>query len=749
MTSPSLIEPRRATQTFDVSGMTCAACSARVQRALERAPGVASAAVNLMTATATVTYDPAVTSAAGLLAAVRDTGYGAAVPAPEADVAAHAVALDRERAREVSALGRKAAVAGAAAALTMLLMPFVPHTAPGLARWIQLAVTLPVVLWAGRHFYVRAWTAARHLSANMSTLIAVGTGAAFLFSLAMTVAGGWFQARGVTPVVYYEAVNGIIALVLAGSVLEARAKRRTSGAIQRLIGLRPDTARVVRGGAEVDIPLAGLRVGDLVLVRPGERIPTDGLVEDGASLVDESMLTGEPEPVSKAPGTAVTGGTLNRTGAFRFRVTRVGADTVLARIIRMVQETQGSKAPIQALADRIAAIFVPAVILIAAITFGLWWWLGPEPAGVRALAVSVTVLIIACPCAMGLAVPTAVMVATGRGAEHGMLIKGGEPLQRVGDVDTVVVDKTGTLTAGQPEVVEVVTLDGHGADEVLVLAASVERHSEHPLGEAIVRRAGGNGGPPPEQFRTKAGKGVTATVQGRQVAVGNAVFLREEGVDTAPFTAVAARMATAARTPVLVAVDGRPAGVIAVADPIRSTSREAVAELLSMGLRVVMLTGDDERTAAAVAREAGIAEVVAGVLPAGKLAEIERLRSEGRVVAMVGDGINDAPALAAADVGIAIGTGTDVAVEAADIALMLPDLRGVARAIRLCRRTMRVIRQNLFWAFAYNTVGIPVAAGVLYPALGLLLTPTMAAGAMAVSSVSVVTNSLRLRRSTV
>jgi Cu+-exporting ATPase len=762
------------TCTIEVSGMTCAACSGRVQRALEKTPGVASANVNLMTGSATVGFDTGRVSVEQLLAVVRDSGYGAELPRPEAEAGAETEALDQAREEEIATLRRKVAVSGAAALLTMLLMPFAEHVhgamtdpvmrllmpvAEGLRRlvpplgevsvtawrWIILAMTLPSVLWAGRHFYVRAWAGARHGAADMNTLIAVGTGAAFLFSLAMTVASGWFASHGVPSVVYYEAVNGIIALILLGNLLETGAKRRTSGAIKRLIGLRPATARLRLGGSEMDVPLERVRVGDEVVIRPGDRLPVDGQVVEGRSAVDESMLTGEPVPVMKVPGDEVTGGTINGHGTFVFRATRVGRDTVLSNIIRMVQQAQGSRAPIQALADRISAVFVPVVIGIAGLTFVAWWLFGPDPAVVRALASAVTVLIIACPCAMGLAVPTAVMVATGRGAERGLLIKGGEPLQRVGELTTVVLDKTGTITQGKPEVAGVTAL-GLAEDELLALAAAVEARSEHPIAGAIGGRADGQtGGRAVTAFEAVPGRGVRATVDGRAVLVGNRAFLVESGVDPAPVEGALAEAAAQARTPVLVAVAGQAAGVIAIADPVRPTSRDAVQRLRALGLDVVMLTGDDERTARAVAAEVGIDHVIAQVLPSAKLAAVAALKGDGKVVAMVGDGINDAPALAAADVGIAIGTGTDVAIEAADITLMRPDLHGVSDAIGLARATMRTIRQNLFWAFAYNTVGIPVAAGVLYPAFGLVLTPTMGAAAMALSSVSVVTNSLRLK----
>jgi Cu+-exporting ATPase len=735
------------TQDFAISGMTCAACSARVQRALEKSPGVDSANVNLLTSTATVSYHPDRVAVEQLLEAIRKTGYGAELPEPDATIEEHAAELDRERAEEVSSLGRKVVVAGIAAAATMILMPFSHGHGAGPWLWVLLALTLPSVSWAGRHFYTRAWSAAKHGGANMNTLIAVGTGAAFLFSLAMTVAGPWFLGHGVEPVVYYEAVNGIIALILLGNYLEARARRRTSGAIQRLIGLRPDTARVQRNGQEIDVRLSEIVPGDLVVVRPGERIPTDGQVSEGRSAVDESMLTGEPDPVLKSAGDDVTGGSLNGSGSIVFRVSRVGRDTVLARIIRMVEQAQGSKAPIQALADRISAVFVPVVMVIALVTFIAWWQLGSGQSVVRALAVSVSVLIIACPCAMGLAVPTAVMVATGRGAEHGLLIKGGEALQRMADVGTVVLDKTGTLTAGRPEVtdVEMVT-ETVTESEMLRLVAAVEARSEHPIAAALVRRAAGTAGRRDvTTFAAIPGRGVRGVVDGHVVLAGNAGLLELNGVDVSSLAPRVTRLASKAVTPVLIAIDGKAAGVLGVSDPIRPESREAVEDLQALGMNVVMLTGDDRRTADVVASEVGIREVIAEVLPADKQAQVARLRGEGQVVAMVGDGINDAPALAQADVGVAIGTGTDVAVEAADVTLLRPDLRGVSKTIALSRRTMRVIRQNLFWAFAYNTVGIPVAAGVLFPAFGLLLTPTMAAAAMAVSSVSVVMNSLRLR----
>jgi Cu+-exporting ATPase len=585
----------------------------------------------------------------------------------------------------------------------------------------------------------------------MKTLIAVGTGAAFLFSVGATLADDWLSAHGVEPQVYYEAVTWIIALVLLGNLLESRAKGRTSGALRRLIGLRSSTARVVREGREQELALNQLRVDDEVVVRPGEKIPADGVILEGTSYVDESMLTGEPVPVFRGPGDRVIGATLNRNGAFHFRVARVGEETVLSQIIRLVQEAQGSKAPIQRLADRISAIFVPVVLSIAIATFVIWFDFGPPAAYLLGLVAAVTVLIIACPCAMGLAVPTAVMVSTGRGAERGVLIRRGEALERTGRIDVVVFDKTGTVTEGRPAVrsVQLANRDSLDLDEarVLQLAASVERLSEHPLGEAIVAEAHRLDVSLEDvtEFESLTGKGVLGIIHGRRVAVGNAALMRELGIETTLLRSHADQLAAEGQTTVYLAVDGQVAALIAVADPIRPTSRAAVTQLQRLGLEIVLLTGDDHRTAEAVARAIGVDRVIAELLPGQKVEEVRRIQNQGKAVAAVGDGLNDAPALAQADIGIAMGTGVDVAVEAADIVLMRSDLLGVVDAIGLSRRTMRVIRQNLFWAFVYNVIGIPVAAGALYPGFGLLLTPAMAAAAMAASSVSVVTNSLRLR----
>jgi P-type Cu+ transporter len=730
------------TCTIPVSGMTCAGCSARIQQTLESTPGVGAANVNLITGSATVRYDPASVTPEGLVEVIRGTGYGAELPASDSSAEALVGAQEQARNEEMRDLGRKFAVSLVAAVLVTMI---------GRPHYVLLGLTLPVVGWAGRHFFARAWIAFRHHAADMNTLIAVGTGAAFLYSLTVTLAGGWLARHGLEPQVYYEAVVWIIALILLGNLLEARAKSRTSGAIRRLIGLRPTSATVVRDDVELAIPIAQLRPGDVVVVRPGERIPADGVVLEGSSYLDESMLTGEPLPVAKGPADVVIGGTFNRNGALRFRVQRVGQDTLLAQIVRLVHQAQGSKAPIQRLADRISAVFVPVVLSIAVATFIIWFDTGPAPAYLHALVAAVTVLIIACPCAMGLAVPTAVMVSTGRGAELGILIKGGEVLERCQGIDTVVFDKTGTLTEGRPSVQSIHPAPGvAGYDErrLLQLAATVERLSEHPLGESIVSEANRRGLELGEvaEFESRTGQGVVGTVQGKRVAVGNLTLMRSLGLELAPLGAEAARLSDGSSTAVYVAVDGAPGGVIAIADPIKPSSAEAVARLKRLGIRTVMLTGDARRTGEGVARTVGVDQVVAELLPDRKLDEIRRIQADGRVVAMVGDGLNDAPALAQADVGIAMGTGTDVAMEAGGITLMRGDPLGVVSAIRLSRRTMRVIRQNLFWAFIYNVLGIPIAAGVLYPAFGLRLTPEIAAAAMAVSSVSVVANSLRLRK---
>jgi P-type Cu+ transporter len=777
--------------TVPVSGMTCAACSSRVQRALERTPGVRQASVNLMTKNAVVTYDDSITPER-LVGIIRDTGYEAELASPDQTAFEEQEAQDRAQEQEFRELRLKAVVsllfAGVGMFISMPVMsapmadahaghgehgavagdpfmswvhgvidPWLAGVMPWLYRidvallsYVLLLMTIVVMGWAGRHFYTRAWAAFRHHAADMNTLVAVGTGAAFLFSVAATFFPDFFLNRGVVPAVYYEAVLFIVALILLGNMFEAGAKRQTSKALRALVDLQPKTARVLRGEAESVVPIEEVVHDDVVLVRPGERIPVDGEVVAGGSAVDESMLTGESLPVEKGVGDTVIGGTINRTGAFRYRATNLGADSMLSQIVRLMRDAQGSRAPIQKLVDRVTAVFVPIAISIAIATFVVWYVIGPEPSLIPAFAAAVAVLIIACPCAMGLAVPTAVMVSTGKGAEAGILIKGGEALQRARDVTTVVLDKTGTVTEGRPTVTDVRLAPGVELDEAeyLRLVASLESSSEHPLAEAIVRYADerGIGRVQPEGFDSVTGRGATGVVDGRALAIGNAKLMADYAVDTAPLQAAADDLATRGRTPMFVAVDGRLAGLVAVADPIKETSREAIRRLHRMGLNIVMLTGDNRRTAEAVAKEAGIDRVVAEVLPEGKVDEVRRLQQSGQTVAMVGDGINDAPALAQADVGIAMGTGTDIAAEAGDVVLMRGDLSGVSGAIHLSRRTLRVMKQNLFWAFVYNTAAIPVAAGILYPFFGILLSPILASAAMAFSSVSVVTNSLRLRR---
>ena len=732
------------TVRIPVTGMTCAACQANVQRALARETGVTEAAVNLMTAIATVTYDPARITPSGLVGVIQGAGYGATLPHPATSAIAEQERRDAETAEEFASFRRRAIGSGVIGAAMMMAMPVAHH-----ATWanpLQLLVTLGVMLTAGRHFYVRAWQGLTHRTADMNTLVALGTGAAFLYSLAVTLAPAFFTTRGIPAEVYFEAVVLILAFILTGNAFEARAKRNTAVALRALVQLQPKTARVVRNLVEHEVPIDEVVPGDVIAVKPGERLPVDGVVLRGESAVDESMLTGESIPVAKQKGDRVYGGTMNGTGAFRLTATTLGADSALARIVQLMRDAQGSRAPIQQLADRLSAIFVPVVVAVALLTFATWVVVGGEP--VRALAAAVSVLIIACPCAMGLAVPTAVMVATGRGASLGVLIKGGEALQRAAEVDTVVLDKTGTVTEGRPVVTDLLRADG-APDEatVLALVAAVERRSEHPVADAIVREASARGLAlgEVEGFASLTGRGARGMIDGRAVLVGNAALLTEHQVDMQGVRREADRLASAGRTVLFVAIDGRAAGVIAVADPIRATSREAIAAMRARGLAVVLLTGDEARVGEAVAREAGISRVVAGVLPEGKVAEVQRLQREGRVVAMVGDGINDAPALAQADVGMAMGSGADVATNAADVVLMRGDLRAAAQALRLASRTMRTMRQNLFWAFAYNVVGIPVAAGVLYPTFGILLSPVVASAAMAFSSVSVVTNALRLR----
>ena len=742
----TLLEAEKTSSlSIPVTGMTCAACQARVQRTLANRPGVSNATVNLITNTAAVTYDPAVVTPSELVDAVRATGYGAELPSESPDYLRPDEVADEAERRDARSLAIKAATSVAAGLIAMIVSMWMMSSA--IANYSLLVLTAVVMVWAGGDFYVRAWKALRHGAADMNTLVSLGTGAAFLYSLVATVAPGLFIRNGIAADVYYEAVIIIIGLVLTGRALEARARRKTSLALRGLTTLIPPQARVESFGQWVDKPVEQITSGEIILVHPGERIPVDGVIIDGSSAIDESMLTGEPMPVTKSTGDRIVGGTVNTTGAFRYRATSVGADSVLARLVKLMREAQSSRAPIQRLADRVSSVFVPVVVGIAVVTFLAWYFLADTAGVPRGLAAAVAVLIIACPCAMGLAVPTAVMVATGRGAQMGLLIKGGEILQRAGDVDTVVFDKTGTVTEGKPAVTSILTQAGLPEDELLRLAAAVEHSSEHPLATAVVAAADRKGLSlvPVTEFRSHTGTGVTGIVGGTKVAVGSPALMRAEGIDGRDVAALAESFDSHGETRVYVAIDGRIAGVIRVSDPVRASAAPAVSALKDMGIDVVLLTGDTRATARAVGTTVGISNVVAEVLPAGKVDEIRRLQGEGRVVAMVGDGINDAPALAQSDVGMAIASGTDIAIEASDIALMRPDLLGVSNAISLSRRAMTTMKQNLFWAFVYNVIGIPIAAGVLYPVTGLLLSPVLASAAMALSSVSVVTNSLRLR----
>jgi Cu+-exporting ATPase len=777
----------QASVTFGVADLHYAPSVVGLERQLAAVNGVIRATANQATETVTVAYVPGVVTAELLEDAVRAAGFRVAEPiAAEDPVERESVA----RRREVRALTWKFALAAVVAVVAMLgsmllmaehggdapasvkhvdllgklLMPLAMRLRAAAARaqleldgtrlkLILGALTLPVLLWSGRQFFRGAWSGFRHRTADMNTLIAVGTGAAFLYSAVATFAPGLFARAGLPADVYYEAVSAIIALVLLGRLLEARAKGRTSAAIRRLAALTPAVAHVMRGSTTQDVPVAAVEVRDLVVVKPGERVPADGSVTEGSSAVDESMLTGEPMPVVKRPGDEVIGGTLNTTGSFTFRAGRVGKDTALGQILRMVEDAQATKAPIQGLADRVAGVFVPVVIAIAIAAFVVWFDVGPAPAFLYATIALVTVLIIACPCALGLATPTAILVGTGRAAEQGILIRGGEALERLSKVTIVLLDKTGTITEGRPAITHIVTArkpDGTpvAAAEVLRWAASVEQRSEHPLAQAIVKAAQDRMVLllPVDKFAAMEGRGVRGTVDRRIVEVISARHARERSLELGSLAQDADRLSAQGRSPVVVVVNNTAHAVIAISDPIKPTAKEAVARLKALGLTVQMVSGDSKRAAEAVAKEVGIDEVIAEVLPSQKADLVKKAQRRGVVVAMVGDGINDAPALAQADVGIAIGTGTDVAMEASDVTLIRGDLRGVVAAVTLSRRTLATIRQNLFWAFVYNLLGIPIAAGVLYPVTGVLLSPVIASAAMAWSSLSVVLNSLRLRR---
>ncbi|MBI5640476.1 MAG: heavy metal translocating P-type ATPase [Nitrospirae bacterium] len=737
--------------TLPVTGMSCASCVANVRDALNLLDGVISASVNFAAETATIEYFPSRTGIREFRKAIRDAGYDVLEIGKGEDI------VEREqKEREAAYRNLKARViTGAVFALPLFLLMQWEHIGlSGLIDlpkqvnfFIQLLIATPVQFWIGRQFYSGALAAARHRTTNMNTLIAVGTSAAYVYSVAATFVPSFFEIKGYSAEVYFDTSVTIIVLILLGRLFEARAKGQTSEAIKKLIGLQARTARVIRDAREADIPVEDVVIGDVIVVRPGEKIPVDGIVREGYSSVDEAMVTGESIPVEKNAGDSVIGATINKTGSFKFEATKIGKDTMLSHIIDMVQSAQGSKPPIARLADLIASYFVPAVMLIAALTFTVWYSFGPTPALTYAILNFIAVLIIACPCSLGLATPTSIMVGTGKGAENGILIRSGGALETAHRVDTIIFDKTGTLTKGRPEVTDIIAR-GLTEDEVLFYAASAEKGSEHPLGEAILKKAKEKGitAEDAEQFRSVPGHGIKAEIKGRSVLLGNERLMRDEGLDTAVLRQEAERLAGDGRTPMFIGVDNSVCGIIAVADTLKEDSVDAVKSLHGLGIEVVMITGDNRRTGEAIARLAGIDGVLAEVLPVDKANEVKKLQAEGRVVAMVGDGINDAPALAQADIGIAIGTGTDVAIEASDITLIGGNLKAVVTALALSKATMRNIRQNLFWAFAYNVILIPVAAGVLFPFFGILLNPMFAAAAMGLSSVTVVTNALRLRR---
>jgi len=740
---------------FPVGGMTCAACVARVEEALSSVPGVVSANVNLASEKATVDYIEG-TDLADLKQAVKEAGYELG---SEAETLEDITTAAKREARTLRNRFIFATVFGLA--ILALSLPFSPSFAGKV--YLLWALATPVQFWAGWRFYRGAWGALKHRTADMNTLIAVGTSAAYFYSVVAILFPSLFVAAGRGADIYFDTAAMIIALILLGRFLEARARGQTSEAIKKLVGLQPKTALIIRDGKETEVPIEDVQVGDLIMVRPGERVPVDGIVRQGYSSIDESMITGESIPVEKNEGDEVIGATINKTGSFQFEATKVGKDTTLAQIIRLVEEAQGSKAPIQRLADVIASYFVPVVIGIALITFIIWFFLGPAPALTFAFLNFVAVLIIACPCALGLATPTAIMVGTGKGAEYGILIRSAESLERSHKIRTVLLDKTGTLTRGEPTVTDIVAVPSSSQEEVLRLAASAEYGSEHPLGEAIIRASSERKLElsSASDFNAVPGHGVEATVEDKKLILGNLKLIQDRGIPLNGLGEEAERLWEKGETVMFLAVDSQVLGVIAVADTLKPNAKAAVDALHNMGAEVMMLTGDNQRTAEAIAREVGIDRALAEVLPEHKAQEVKKLQEEGKVVAMVGDGINDAPALAQADVGIALGTGTDVAMETGDITLISGDLEGIVTAVSLSKHTMRTIKQNLFWAFAYNTALIPVAAGVLYLAFGNIgvpaglhfilgdygfLNPILAAAAMAASSLTVVSNSLRLRR---
>jgi Cu+-exporting ATPase len=751
-------EVPRSQKAFRVEGMTCASCVSRVETKLSGIEGVATVRVNLATEKAVIEYLPSMTGIENFQSALKEIGYNL-LPDEEDD---RKLADEEKRHdRELSRLKIKFIVSAILGAVIMLsgmqaVLPFLPDTGSPFFHFWLFALATPVQFWAGWQFYRGAWAGLKHGYADMNTLIAVGTSSAYFFSAFATFFPSLLQNWGQEIVVYYDTSVMIVALVLLGRWLEARAKSRASSAIKKLMGLQAKTARIERNGEEIEIPIAQVVLGDTVIVRSGEKIPVDGEIVEGDAVVDESMITGESIPVEKISGDVVFGASLNTTGYFKLRATHLGKDSVLSHIIQLVEEAQGSKAPVQRLADKIAGIFVPIVIGVALLAFFVWWGWGssivalPTAPFIFALMIFISVLIIACPCALGLATPTAIMVGTGKGAEMGILIKGGETLEQAQKLDTVIFDKTGTLTWGKPEVTDVFveTQMKISTERLLVFAASLEKGSEHPLAQAVIQEASKRGLKliPVVDFKTRPGFGVEGKVDGLEVSLGNLKMMAEDKVDIASMRERIEEMAGQGKTPMILAIGEKPAGLIAAADTVKPQARQVVGKLQNMGLHVVMLTGDHQQTAQAVARELNIDRVLAEVLPAGKADEVKKLQQEGRFVAMVGDGINDAPALAEANIGIAIGSGTDIAMEASDITLMTEDLNAVADAILLSKKTMSKIRQNLFWAFFYNVLGIPLAAGVFFPMYGILLEPVYAALAMSLSSVSVVSNALLLKR---
>ena len=739
---------KTSTVELPIQGMECASCVNKIEKSLLQTKGVIEASVNLATSRARIKYILDVADSDVIKSVIESTGYKVLETKTKDKVEDHEKNVREKEYKKQKVKFLSGLILGILIFLGSMRhwFPWVPSFLGNV--FILWILATPVQFWIGWQFYRGAWGALRHKSADMNTLIAVGTSAAYFYSVTAILFPSLFRISGIRSAVYFDTSAMIIVLILLGRLLEARAKGQTSEAIKKLMGLQPKLARVKRDGQEIDIPIDKVQVDDLIIVRPGEKIPVDGIVTEGKSTVDESMITGESIPVKKEKGDEVIGATINKTGSFVFKATKVGRDTALAQIIKLIQEAQGSKAPIQRLADVISGYFVPVVIFIAASTFLIWIIFGPRPSLTYAMLNFVAVLIIACPCALGLATPTAVMVGTGKGAENGILIKGGESLETAHKLDTIVFDKTGTLTKGKPEVTDIIQINGFSENEILKYAASAEKVSEHPLGEAIISSAEQKKIKlsDPKQFEAKEGQGIQSTVDGKKIILGNKKLMNNYNVHIQGLEKKAIEFAGEGKTAIYVSIEGKIAGLIAIADSLKENSVRAVEKLKKMGLQVVMLTGDNKKTAEAIARKAKIERVMAEVLPEDKVNEIRRLQSMGSKVGMVGDGINDAPALAQADVGIAIGSGTDVAMEASDITLIKNDLDGVVSAIELSKRTIRIIKQNLFWAFFYNTIGIPVAAGLLYPFFGILLSPIFASAAMAFSSVSVVSNSLRLKK---